>query len=166
MANALKSGYSFLQAADVVGREMPAPIGPEFSQVVRETRVNIAMEDALANLLDRIESPDLDLVVTAVLVNAQVGGNLPQVLDSISSTIRQRIRLRGQVRTLTAQGRMSGLIIGLLPVGLGLFIAVIAPEFIGLLFTHPLGWGMLGAAVVLMETLGIIVIRRIVRVEV
>src|SRR5690606_5294846 len=105
------------------------------------------------------------LVVTAVLVNAQVGGNLSHVLDSISSTIRQRIRLRGQVRTLTAQGRLSGLIIGLLPVGLALVISALAPDFMSLLFTHPLGWVMLGGAVVT-ESLGILVIRRIVRVEV
>lgn len=165
MANALKTGYSFLQAADVVARELPDPISTEFGQVIRETRVNITLEDALANLLDRVESSDLDLVVTAVLINNQVGGNLSHVLDSISTTIRRRIRLRGQIRSLTAQGRLSGMVIGALPMALAAVILVVNREFMQPLFNHPLGLAMVFIAVV-MQVLGYLVIRRIVRVEV
>lgn len=165
IANAMRSGYSFLQAADVVAREMPEPIAGEFAQVVRETRVNIALEDALANLLDRVGSRDLDLFVTAVLVQAQLGGNLAEILDTIAETIRDRIRIQGQVRTLTAQGRMSGWIVGLLPVALLLILSVINREYVLTFFRHPLGWLMLGLAV-LSEVLGVLVIRRIIQVEV
>lgn len=165
VANALRSGYSFLQAADVVAREMPEPVASEFAQVVRETRVNIALEDALANLLERVGSRDLDLVVTAVLVQSQVGGNLAEVLDGIAETLRDRQRVEGQVRALSAQGRMSGWIIGLLPLALTAVITVLQPDYLLPLVRHPLGWVMLAYAGTSMVA-GLLVIRQILRVEV
>lgn len=165
IANSLRSGYSFLQAADVVARELPEPVASEFGQVVRETRVNIALEDALANLLERVGGRDLDLAVTAVLVQTQVGGNLAEVLDTIAETIRDRMRIEGQVRTLSAQGRMSGWIIGLLPVGLAAVLGMMNPDYMLLLVRHPLGWAMLAFAVI-SELAGVLVIRQILQVEV
>ena len=165
MANALKSGYSFLQAADVVAREMPAPIADEFAWLVKETRVNIPLEDALANLLDRVPSPDLDLVVTAVLIQKQVGGNLAGVLERTAETIRERVRLQGQIRTLTAQGRLSGWIVGALPVALLVLLSAMNPAYLQPLLTTPVGWVLLGAGVV-MEAAGVLVIRALIRVDV
>jgi tight adherence protein B len=165
LANALRSGYSFLQAMDVIGRDMPDPIASEFAQVLRESRLNIPLETALQGLSRRVPSEDLELLVTAVLIQRQVGGNLSEILDRIQDTIRERIRILGQVRTLTAQGRMSGWIVSLLPVGLLGILSVLNPTYVKPLFTHPIGWGILGIATV-MQSIGIVVIRRMVNVEV
>ncbi|HEY8415827.1 MAG TPA: type II secretion system F family protein [Thermaerobacter sp.] len=165
MANSLKAGYSFLQAADVVAQELPPPIAEEFAWLVKETRVNIPLEDALANLLDRVPSRDLDLAVTAVLIQKQVGGNLAGVLERTAETIRERVRLQGQVRTLTAQGRLSGWILGLLPVALFFLLMIISPTYVAPLLQQPLGWMLLGAAGV-MQVTGALVIRALIRVEV
>lgn len=165
MANAMKSGYSLLQAMEVVSREMPAPISTEFALVLKETRVNISVEDALVNLTQRVPSGDLDLMVTAMLIQRQIGGNLSEILEKINETIRERIRILGEVKTLTAQGKMSGIIVGGLPLALGLILQVLSPGYVTPLFTSPIGWAMLGAAVV-MQVVGILFIRSIIHLEV
>lgn len=165
LANALRSGYSFLQAMDVVSRDMPEPIAGEFAQVLRESRLNIPLDTALAGLSRRVPSEDLELLVTAVLIQRQVGGNLSEILDRIQDTIRDRIKLQGQIRTYTAQGRMSGWIVSLLPAGLLGILSLINPEYVHPLFHHPLGWLLIGMAVV-MQTIGVTVIRRMVNMEV
>jgi tight adherence protein B len=163
MANALRSGHSFLQAAELCGEELPPPAGPEWQRVIRETRINIPLEDALDNLVQRVGGEELDLVVTAVLIQRQVGGNLAEVLERISETIRQRVRLRGEVRALTAQGRLSGWIVGLLPVALLLLVELIDPPYVAPLL-QPGGRGLLLAAAVL-EGIGALIIRRLVTLE-
>lgn len=165
MAGSLRSGFSFLQSMEVVGQEMPDPIASEFSRVVHETGVNISLEDALTNLLERMESDDLDLMVTAILIQRQVGGNLAEVLQRIGHTIRERSRILGELRTQTAQGRVTGWVISLLPVALLLVIYTINPGYVRPLFTHPLGKMMLIVAFV-MEIAGILAIRKIVDLEV
>ena len=165
IANSLRTGYSFMQASDMVAQEMRPPISSEFSRAVKEMNLGVTIEDALANLGKRINSEDLDLVLTAVLIQRQVGGNLSEVLDNIARTIRERVRIRGEIRTLTAQGRISGIIVSLLPVVLGLVIYLLNPEYVKLLFVHPVGKIMLGVAG-LGQVIGIIVIRRIVDIEV
>lgn len=165
IANSLRTGYSFMQAADMVAQEMRPPISTEFSRTVKEMNLGITMENSLENLAKRIDSDDLDLVLTAVLIQRQVGGNLSEVLDNIAKTIRERVRIRGEIRTLTAQGRISGVIVSLLPLGLGLVIYAMNPEYIRLLFVHPAGKLMLGVAVV-GQMIGIMIIRRIVNIEV
>ncbi|HEY3369005.1 MAG TPA: type II secretion system F family protein [Symbiobacteriaceae bacterium] len=165
IANALRSGYSFLQAMDVVSREMPAPICKEFGIVLREARVNIPLEESLTNLVRRVKSPDLDLVVTAVLVQRQVGGNLSEVLDKISGTIRDRIKLHGEIRALTAQGRFSGYVVSLLPLGLGLLMQLMSPGYMKPLFTTPVGYALLGAGAV-SQIIGILIIRNMINMEV
>lgn len=164
IANSLRSGYSFLQALDVVAKEMPDPMARELAQVLKENRVGISLDDALSRLSERAQNEDLDLVVTAVLVQRQVGGNLAEVLAAIEHTIRERVRLLGEIRTLSAQGRLSGWILSLLPLVLGLAIYAINTPYMQTLLDHPLGWGMLGVSGA-MQVIGILLIRRLVHVE-
>lgn len=165
MTNSLRAGYSFLQAMEMVSREMPAPIADEFGLVLREINLGTTTEEALLNLHKRVASDDLDLIVTAVLIQRQVGGNLAEVLDNISLTIRERIRIKGEIRTLTAQGRISGLIIGLLPLGVVGMILLINPGYIKPLFTEPLGNAIVVAGIV-SEIVGAMLIKKIVNIEV
>jgi tight adherence protein B len=164
VGNSLRTGYSFLQAIEMVSREMAPPIGAEFARVLKEMNLGVTTEEALVNLGERVVSDDLDLVITAVLIQRQVGGNLAEVLDSIAGTIRERIRLKGEVRTLTAQGRASGIIIGVLPFALAGFIYVINPKYMMTLFTHPLGLAMVAYALVSMAV-GMAMVWKIVNIE-
>lgn len=164
ISNALRSGYSFLQAMDVAARELPEPIAGELEQVLRETRVNISVDAALANMVERTGSQDLDMAVTAIAIQRQVGGNLGEVLDNISNTIRERLRVRGEIRALTAQGRISAWIVGLLPLVLTVVIYLLNREYISVLFIHPVGrFALILAA--LMESVGVALIRRIIQIE-
>lgn len=165
IANSLRSGHSFLQAMDTVRKEMPPPIAREFGRTFQEMHLGTPTEEALQNLAQRVDSEDLDLVVTAVVIQRQVGGNLAEVLDNIAGTIRERIRIKGEIRTITAQGKMSGLVIGMLPPALAAILTTINPSYLKELFTHPLGLYMLATAVT-MEIIGILLIRKIVNIEV
>ncbi len=165
ISNSLKAGYSFFQAVDIVSKEMTGPMAEEFTQLQKEVNFGTTTEKALENLVSRVISDDLELVVTAVLIQRQVGGNLSEVLDNISTTIRERIRIKGEVKTVTAQGRMSGLIISLLPPALGLILFLINKDHIMVLFTDPIGLGILGFSI-FMEIIGIYFISRVVNIEV
>ena len=165
VANSLRTGYSFMQAIDMVAQEMRPPISTEFARTVKEMNLGVTVENALGNLAKRVDSDDLDLVLTSVLIQRQVGGNLSEVLDNIARTIRERVRIRGEIRTLTAQGRISGIIVSLIPFAMSVFIYLINPEYISVLFTHTLGKLMLGAALA-GQIIGAMVIRRIVDIEV
>lgn len=165
ISNSLKAGYSFFQSIDIVAKEMTGPIAEEFDLLQKEINLGYTTEEALDNLLTRLKSDDLELVITAVLIQRQVGGNLAEVLDSISSTIRERVRIKGEIRTITAQGRISGIMIAILPPGLGIVLYMINPDHIKLLFTEKLGLIMIGISI-LMELLGIYFIKRIVKIEV
>jgi len=165
MSNSLRAGYSFLQAMDMVCREMSPPISHEFTAAMKEMSLGSPTETALMALVDRVGSEDLELVVTAVLIQRQIGGNLAEVLDNIAETIRERVKLRQEIKTLTAQGRLSGLIIGVLPIVLAIFLLAVNPEYIRILFIHPIGKLMIGVALI-GEIIGILVIRRIVAIEV
>lgn len=165
MSNSLKTGYSFLQAVDIVAEEMTGPIAEEFAVFKKEVNLGLNTEKALENLAARVKSEDLDLAITAVMIQRQVGGNLAEVLDKITETIRDRVRIKGELKAITSQGRMSGIVISLLPVVLCLIIYLINPDQMILLFTRPLGILMLVVAGA-MELTGIILIRRIIRVEI
>ncbi|MBL8050416.1 MAG: type II secretion system F family protein [Anaerolineales bacterium] len=130
MVNGLRAGYSTMQAMEAVSKELPSPINDEFKRVVQEMQIGISMEVALENLLRRIPSDDLDFVVTAINVQREVGGNLSEILDSISFTIRERIRIKGEVRVLTAQVRTSGTVLSLIPFGLTLILWFLNPEYL------------------------------------
>jgi tight adherence protein B len=165
LANGLRSGYSLLQAMDAVAREMPPPMSEEFQRVVREIGLGISYERAMNNMLRRIPSDDLDLMITAVNVQHEVGGNLAEILETISHTIRERIRIKGEIRVLTAQGMISGYVISFLPLGLGLLLYAMNPAYIGGLFEEPCGWLMIATGAI-STTVGYIAIRKIVNIEV
>lgn len=165
LSNTLKAGYSFLQAVDAAAKELPPPVSLEFQQILKEVSLGVNTEKALEELGERVQSKDIELIIMAVLIQRQIGGNLSEILDNISETIRSRIKIKGEIRILTAQGRISGLIISLMPVVLGVFLYTINPSYISLLFTNPLGMVMLASAVC-MQGIGIFLIRRIIRIEV
>ncbi|MGE5473742.1 MAG: type II secretion system F family protein [Ignavibacteriales bacterium] len=165
ISNSLKAGFSFFQAVDVVSKEMDGPIAQEFGIMQKEINLGCTTEEALENLNNRIKSSDLELLITAVMIQRQVGGNLAEVLDNISTTIRERIKIKGEIKTITAQGRMSGMVIAILPPALGFIIYLINPEHIGLLFKSTLGFILIGASIG-MELLGIYFIKKIVDIEI
>jgi tight adherence protein B len=134
MVNGLRAGYSTMQAMEAVSRELPSPISDEFHRVVQEMQIGITMEKALENLLRRIPSEDLDFVITAINVQREVGGNLSEILDTISFTIRERVRIKGEIRVMTANVRASGTILSLIPLGLALALWFLSPEYIGQFF--------------------------------
>jgi len=164
MANALRGGFGFQQAMETVVKEMPPPIATEFDWCLREMNLGFSQEEALLHLGERVKSEDLDMVISGIIIQKQVGGNLAQILDNICDTMRDRARIKKQVRALTAQGKLSGLIIGLLPVALLAIMLVLNPEHVYFLFKDQRGLVMLGAAVV-MEIIGAFFINRIIDIE-
>jgi len=165
MVNGIRAGFSILQAMEAVSREMGPPISIEFGRVVQEVQLGLQLEQALDNMLRRVPSEDLDMMITAINVQREVGGNLAEVLDSISYTIRERVRIKGDIRALTSYGRGAGTMLSAIPVILSVVIYLINPDFISLLFTHPCGWIMIGVAV-LGIIAGFLIIRKIVNIEV
>jgi tight adherence protein B len=167
MVNGLRAGYSTMQALEAVSRELPAPISDEFRRVVQEMQIGIPMEKALENLLRRIPSDDLDFVVTAINVQREVGGNLSEILDTISFTIRERVRIKGEIRVMTASVRTSGAILSLIPVFLSLALWFVSPEYIGSFFSRgPLcGWLAVGTIVGMIAS-GYFVMMKIADIEV
>jgi tight adherence protein B len=164
--NALRSGYSVLQAMEAISKDAPEPTSTEFKRVVQEVQLGIDLEDALDHLLSRVESDDLDLVVTAVNIQREVGGNLAEILETISHTIRERIKLKGEIRVMTAQGRITGYLISGLPIILALFLLTIQPDFMNPMFENRLcGWPMLGVGLALIG-IGTAIIQKIVNIEI
>jgi len=150
---------------EAVSREMGPPMSVEFGRVVQEVQLGLTLEQALNNLLRRITSDDLDLMITAINVQREVGGNLAEVLDTISHTIRERVRIKGDIRVLTAYGRGAGTLISLVPIILSAVVYLISREFMSLLFTHRCGWVMIGVAVLGIVS-GYLIIHKIVDIEV
>src|SRR6266508_1376133 len=167
MVNGLRAGYSTMQAMEAISRELPVPISDEFHRVVQEMQIGITMEKALDNLLRRIPSEDLDFVITAINVQREVGGNLSEILDNISFTIRERVRIKGEIRVMTAQVRTSGIVLSLIPVFLTLALWFISPDYIGSFFDRgPLcGWGAV-VTIVGMIAAGYFVMSKIADIEV
>jgi len=171
IANALRAGASFLQAIELVVRETQPPISTEFNRVIREVNLGLPFEQALANMVRRVKSEDLDLMATAITIQHQVGGNLAEILDSIAFTIRERVRIMGEIRTLTAQQRMSGYVVAGLPIFLIVVLSVIAPTFMEPMFGPPFIAGIPAGTIILvmgaiMMITGFLLIRRIVDIKV
>jgi tight adherence protein B len=172
LANSLRAGSSFLQGVELVSREARPPISEEFERVVREMNLGVALQPALNNLVRRVASEDLELMVTAINIQSQVGGNLATVLDSIAFTIRERVRIQGEIRTLTAMQRYSGYVITLLPVGLAVILMLISPTYFGRMFQpEPAIFGLPAGVIFLIiggisMFFGYILIRRIVDIKV
>jgi tight adherence protein B len=160
---------------EAIATELPPPVSVEFERVVQEVRLGLSVAQALDNMYRRVPSEDLDLVITAVNIQREVGGNLAEVLDNISFTIRERVRIKGEIRTLTAQGRISGTIISLLPVVLGFILYLINPEYVSELWVKeapwiwpgviPCGYLLLGVGLIMIAS-GWFAIRKIVDIEV
>lgn len=165
ISSALKSGNSFLQALEFVAREGRPPMSIEISRILRETALGMAIDESLQSLCKRMESDDFELVVTSVLIQRQTGGNLAEVLDSIAFTIRERIKLKRQVMALTAMGRLSGMVVSILPVGLMVILYFLNKEFMMPLFTTLYGKIMLGIGAFNMTT-GVMIIRKVITIEV
>jgi tight adherence protein B len=165
ISSGLRAGFSFPQAVSVVVREMEPPLAVEFSRVLRENRLGKPMDAVLNDLVGRVDNDDLELLVTALLIQRQVGGNLAEVLDSISHTIRERVRIKGEIRTLTAEGRLSAVILSLLPVAVALAISVLNPGYVVILIEEPIGIAMIIGAIIL-QLIGIMIIRKIVAIDV
>jgi tight adherence protein B len=165
LANSLRSGFSIVQSMETVAQQLPDPIAGEFHRVTQEIGLGLHYEEALNNMLRRVPSDDLDLMITAINIQGKVGGNLAEILDTIGHTIRERIRIKGEIRVLTAQQMISGYILTALPVVLGLVLYLINKTYIGRMFEDPCGWIMLGVAV-LMLFMGFMIIRKIVDIEV
>lgn len=165
VANALRAGFSFMQAFELISREMDAPMGREVQLVVNEVNLGNTLEYALDNMQRRVASPDFELVVTAVLIQRQVGGDLASILDTISETIAERVRMRREVMTLTAQGRASALVVSCIPIGLAAAVSILNPNYLKPLIETELGRMFIVAAVIL-QLIGFIVIHRIVDIEI
>lgn len=165
VANALRAGFSFMQAFELISREMDAPMGREVQLVVNEVNLGNTLESALDNMQRRVASPDFELVVTAVLIQRQVGGDLASILDTISETIAERVRMRREVMALTAQGRASGWVLAAIPVALFAILYMMSPSYLSPLIDTEIGrMFMIGALV--LEVIGFFVIQRIVDIKI
>lgn len=165
VANALRAGYSFQQAMDVVAKEMEPPISTEFARVMTDITMGVTLENALDQMNKRVGSPDFDLVVTAVLIQREIGGNLAQILDTISDTINERIRMKREINALTAQGRLSAWVLIALPIFMAGFCWTFNKEQMMLFVTEEIGRYAIIFAIV-MEIIGYVVIQKIVDIEV
>jgi len=165
LTSTLRAGQAFATGLQTVADEMPDPIASEFRATFEEQNYGVSMSDALLHLAERVGTMDMDFFVTAVNIQRETGGNLAEVLDNLGRTIRQRFKILGHIRALTAQGRLSGYIIGLMPIGLGVLLTILNRDYMGLLFTSPTGKLLLGLSVG-MQILGFVWINKIVKIKV
>lgn len=164
-ARSLRAGHSFTGAIQLVSQEMPDPVGTEFSKVFEEQNLGIPLRQALIGMTDRVEALDVKFFVTAILIQRETGGNLAEIIDKISHVIRERFRIQGQLRIFTAQARISGIVLALLPVGMAVAIGVLNPEYLKPLWFERAGRIMIAVAVVL-QILGWLAIRKIIRIKI
>ncbi|MGG2025720.1 type II secretion system F family protein [Gottfriedia sp. S16(2024)] len=165
MANSMRSGFSFMQAIQLAGKEMPDPLGPEFERVVREVGLGVSFEKAFHDLVDRLPNKELEVVIQAILAQRTSGGNLAELMETMEDTIRGRIRILEELKTLTAQGRMSAWVITLLPVGLAFYLYFFSADYFRPMLHHPLGIVMIFAASNSC-LIGWLIIQKIIKIEV
>ncbi|RHW42541.1 secretion system protein [Neobacillus notoginsengisoli] len=165
MANSMRAGFSFMQAMKLISEEFPDPIGTEFDKTLKDINLGVPVEEAFMKMLQRLPDKELEMAVKSMLIQRASGGNLAVLLETIQETVTGRIQIKEEIRTLTAQGKLSTWIITGLPVALALYLKLVNPEYFNLLLEHPLGWVMLSAG-----GMGILMgwffIRKIVRIEV
>ncbi|MBI3949408.1 MAG: type II secretion system F family protein [Acidobacteria bacterium] len=162
---ALRAGHAFASSLSTVATEMPDPIAKEFCKTFEEQNLGLSLKASLDHLTERVPLLDLRLCVTAILIQRETGGNLTEILDNIAMVIRERFKILGQVQVYTAQGKMSGWIVGILPFAVAFYIHMVNPQYLRLLFTHPWGKMMLGFGLT-MQAVGVLIIRRIVDIKV
>jgi len=165
MSNAFKAGLSFPQAMEHVGAEAAPPLSQEFQLFVREVKLGVPLDDALNSMAARVNCEDLDLVVVATVISRQLGGNMAEMFDTIAATIRERFRLEGKIRALTSQGKLQGWIVAALPLVLGLVLNYMRPDLMQPMFEHWFGYVMV-VLIIISESLGIYIIRKIVNINV
>ena len=165
MANALRAGFTLQQAIDHVGRESNAPLRQELGLLIKEVKLGLPLDDAIAAMAKRVGSEELDLMATSTAIARQLGGNLAELFESIAATIRERFRLEGRIAALTSQGKLQGLIVAALPLCVGLFLDAYRPDLIAPMFETAYGYVLVGAVVLLQGT-GFVLIRRIVAIDV
>jgi tight adherence protein B len=165
MSNAMRSGFSFMQAMDLVAKEMKPPVAVEFFKTITEIRLGADTERALLHMGKRVQSADFDLVITAVLIQRQVGGNLAQILDTIAATVNERIKMKREIKTLTAQGRLSGWVLAALPFAVAGLATVVNPHYLEPFVEEPIGRVFLAGAIIA-QLIGFLLIRRIVNIDV
>lgn len=165
MSNALKAGFTFQQAMDLIAKEMPDPISGEFRKALQEIQLGVPIEVGLENLAKRVQNADFDLLVTAVVIQRQVGGNLSQIMNTIGETIRERIKLKGEIKSLTAEGVMSGWILGGMPIFMILMVKLINPNYFNPMLKSEFGKYIIGFAIV-SEIIGGLIIKKLVNLKV
>lgn len=164
IGNTLRSGLSFQQAMAIVAREMPDPIAKEFSRTVKEIQLGNSLDEALSNMVQRVKSTDLMLTVSAVQIQRQVGGNLLEILENILVTIKDRLKLKDDIRVMTATGRISSFVVAFIPVGIGGMLMLVNPTYIQTFFETSKGIGMLCTCIA-MEITGFLIIKKIVTIK-
>jgi tight adherence protein B len=164
-ARSLRAGHSFTGAIQLVAQEMPHPIGPEFSKVFEEQNLGIPLRQALLGMTERIDALDVKFFVTAILIQRETGGNLAEIIDKISHVIRERFRIQGVLKIFTAQARITGFILGMLPVGVAIAIGILNPEYMKPLWFESTGRFLIALAVTL-QILGVLAIRKIIRIKI
>ncbi len=165
MSGTLRAGYSLMQGVEAISQEVDDPMGQELRRVVTEARLGRPLEEALEGVAERMDSPDFSWTVMAIRIQREVGGNLSELLLTVADTMTHRERLRRDIAALTAEGRMSAIVLGLLPVGLGLAMFAINPEYTSKLFTDTLGNIMLGGSIVAM-LIGFVWMKKIIDIEI
>ncbi|MEC5423998.1 type II secretion system F family protein [Virgibacillus sp. C22-A2] len=165
MANSLRAGFSFMQTMQMVAKEAGEPLGEEFTKAIQEINYGLSVEESFKNLLDRLPNKELEIVLNTLIIQRSSGGNLAFLLETIQETILDRNRVKDEVKALTSQGKMSSVIITLLPLALALYLKLVNPEYFEMLFSHPLGWVMVivGSLNIL---LGWLFVKKIVQIEV
>jgi tight adherence protein B len=165
MANALRAGLTLPQAIEHVGRESTAPLGQEFGLFVKEVKLGVSVEEGLANMAGRVGSEDLELVVTSTNIARTLGGNMAEMFETTAATIRERFRLEGKIKSLTSQGKLQGVIVAALPLGVGFAFNWVRPDLVQPMFDGWYGYALVGIVLVL-EAIGFVLIRKIVTIDV
>ena len=165
MANAFKAGLTFPQAIEHVSKEAYPPLAQEFGLFVKEVKLGVPLEEALINMAKRVGSDDLELVVVSTNIARMLGGNMAEMFETISSTIRERFRLEGKIDALTSQGKLQGWVVAAMPAILGLVLNYMRPDLMEPMMDHIFGW-ILVLVIMIMEALGVLIIRRIVNIDV
>lgn len=165
IARALRAGHAFTSGMKLAVEEFGEPLGPEFEEALGEINFGMSLPEALKNLAQRVDCPDVKFFVVSVILQRETGGNLAEIIESLANLIRERFKFRGKVRTLSAEGRLSAVILTILPFVFAGGLVLLGPEYVGVLFSDPIGRMMLGLGALLM-CIGLLVIRRIVKLEV
>ena len=165
MANAFKAGLTFQQGVEQISKDAPAPLGQEFGLLVKEVKLGVPLEEGLNNMARRVGSDDLDLVAVSTNISRALGGNMAEMYETLSSTIRERFRLEGKIDALTAQGKLQGWVVAAMPLVLGVVLNYMRPDLMQPMLDHIFGYVLVGA-ICLMEIMGILIIRRITNIDI